>query len=80
VSTIGENEKVRFEPINKERPMDTVNVIVEIPRDSKNKYEYDQRTHDQARSTSHRLDGLPGGVRFHPDTLGVTGTPSTRWC
>ena len=24
--------------------MDTVNVIVEIPRDSKNKYEYDHET------------------------------------
>jgi len=25
--------------------MDTVNVIVEIPRDSKNKYEYDHENH-----------------------------------
>ncbi len=54
--------------------MDTVNVIVEIPRGSQNKYEYDHNTH------SIMLDrhlvvsmGYPAEYGFIPDTLGGDG-------
>jgi inorganic pyrophosphatase len=56
--------------------MDTVNVIVEIPRDSRNKYEYDHETN------SIKLDrhlivamGYPAEYGFIPDTLGGDGDP-----
>jgi inorganic pyrophosphatase len=53
-----------------------VNVIVEIPRDSRNKYEYDHETN------SIKLDrhlivamGYPAEYGFIPDTLGGDGDP-----
>jgi inorganic pyrophosphatase len=56
--------------------MDTVNVIVEIPRDSRNKYEFDHKTN------SIMLDrhlivamGYPAEYGFIPDTLGGDGDP-----
>ncbi len=56
--------------------MDTVNVIVEIPRFSQNKYEYDHDTH------AIKLDrhlvvamGYPAEYGFIPDTLGGDGDP-----
>jgi inorganic pyrophosphatase len=56
--------------------MDTVKVIVEIPRDSRNKYEYDHETN------SIKLDrhlivsmGYPAEYGFIPDTLGGDGDP-----
>jgi inorganic pyrophosphatase len=56
--------------------MDTVNVIVEIPRFSQNKYEYDHDTH------TIKLDrhlvvamGYPAEYGFIPDTLGGDGDP-----
>src|SRR5580693_8039224 len=51
--------------------MDTVNVIVEIPRDSKNKYEYDHENHTI--KLDHHLIvsmGYPAEYGFIPDTLG----------
>jgi len=61
--------------------MDTVNVIVEIPRDSKNKYEYDHENHT-IKLDRHLIVsmGYPAEYGFIPDTLGGDGTPSTRWC
>jgi len=60
--------------------MDTVNVIVEIPRDSKNKYEYDHENHtikldrhlivSMATRRSTVSSPIPRG----------DGDPSTRWC
>ncbi len=56
--------------------METVNVIVEIPRDSRNKYEFDHETN------SIKLDrhltvamGYPAEYGFIPDTLGGDGDP-----
>ena len=56
--------------------MDTVNVIIEIPRDSHNKYEYDHENH------TIKLDrhlvvsmGYPAEYGFIPDTLGGDGDP-----
>lgn len=56
--------------------MDTVNVIVEIPRGCQNKYEYDHETH------TIKLDrhlvvsmGYPAEYGFIPDTLGGDGDP-----
>jgi inorganic pyrophosphatase len=54
--------------------MDTVNVIVEIPRDSHNKYEYDHKTHaimlDRHLVVSM---GYPAEYGFIADTLGGDG-------
>ena len=56
--------------------MSDVNVIVEIPRGSQNKYEYDHDTHTM------KLDrhlvvsmGYPAEYGFIPDTLGGDGDP-----
>ncbi len=56
--------------------MDSVNVIVEIPRGGQNKYEYDHETH------TIKLDrhlvvsmGYPAEYGFVPDTLGGDGDP-----
>ena len=56
--------------------MDSVNVIVEIPRFSQNKYEYDHENH------TIKLDrhlnvamGYPAEYGFIPDTLGGDGDP-----
>ena len=56
--------------------MDTVNVIVEIPRDSKNKYEYDHENH-VIKLDRHLLVsmGYPAEYGFIPDTLGGDGDP-----
>ena len=59
--------------------MDTVNVIVEIPRFSQNKYEYDHEN-DTIKLDRHLLVamGYPAEYGFIPDTLGGDGDPSTR--
>ena len=56
--------------------MDTVNVIVEIPRFSQNKYEYDHDTH-AIRLDRHLIVamGYPAEYGFIPDTLGGDGDP-----
>jgi inorganic pyrophosphatase len=56
--------------------MDTVNVIVEIPRFSQNKYEYDHDTHT-IKLDRHLLVamGYPAEYGFIPDTLGGDGDP-----
>lgn len=56
--------------------MDTVNVIVEIPRGSANKYEYDHETH-QIKLDRHLTVamGYPAEYGFIPDTLGGDGDP-----
>ena len=56
--------------------MDTVNVIVEIPRFSQNKYEYDHET-DTIKLDRHLLVamGYPAEYGFIPDTLGGDGDP-----
>src|ERR1700731_1745086 len=56
--------------------MNTVNVIVEIPRDSKNKYEYDHES-DTIKLDRHLLVsmGYPAEYGFIPDTLGGDGDP-----
>jgi len=56
--------------------MDTVNVIVEIPRFSQNKYEYDHDTHE-IKLDRHLLVamGYPAEYGFIPDTLGGDGDP-----
>ncbi len=56
--------------------MDTVNVIVEIPRFSQNKYEYDHETHS-IKLDRHLLVsmGYPAEYGFIPDTLGGDGDP-----
>ncbi len=56
--------------------MDTVNVIVEIPRDSKNKYEYDHENHT-IKLDRHLIVsmGYPAEYGFIPDTLGGDGDP-----
>jgi inorganic pyrophosphatase len=59
--------------------MDTVNVIVEIPRDSRNKYEYDHETN------SIKLDrhlivarAIPRNMDSFPTHSAATATPSTH--
>jgi len=56
--------------------MDTVNIIVEIPRGSQNKYEYDHETEtiflDRHLVVSM---GYPAEYGFIPDTLGGDGDP-----
>jgi inorganic pyrophosphatase len=56
--------------------MDTVNVIVEIPRFSQNKYEYDHET-DTIKLDRHLLVamGYPAEYGFIPNTLGGDGDP-----
>ena len=56
--------------------MDTVNVIIEIPRDSRNKYEYDHEN-DTIKLDRHLLVsmGYPAEYGFIPDTLGGDGDP-----
>jgi inorganic pyrophosphatase len=56
--------------------MDTVNVIVEIPRDSHNKYEFDHET-NQIKLDRHLVVsmGYPAEYGFIPDTLGGDGDP-----
>ncbi len=58
----------------------TIEVIVEIPRGSRNKYEYDHERHVM------RLDRrlfsatfYPADYGFVPDTLAEDGDPSTSW-
>jgi len=61
--------------------MDTVNASWKYPR-QQNKYETPREPHDQARSTSHRLDGT--AEYFHPryprgeDPLDAAGVDDTR--
>ncbi len=56
--------------------MDTVNVIVEIPRDSRNKYEYDHENHT-IKLDRHLIVsmGYPAEYGFIADTLGGDGDP-----
>jgi inorganic pyrophosphatase len=56
--------------------METVSVIVEIPRDSRNKYEYDHKTHT-IMLDRHLLVamGYPAEYGFVPDTLAGDGDP-----
>jgi inorganic pyrophosphatase len=56
--------------------MDSVNVIVEIPRFSQNKYEYDHETH-AIKLDRHLIVamGYPAEYGFIPDTLGGDGDP-----
>jgi inorganic pyrophosphatase len=56
--------------------MDTVNVIIEIPRGSQNKYEYDHKT-NTIKLDRHLLVsmGYPAEYGFIPDTLGGDGDP-----
>ncbi len=56
--------------------MDTVNVVVEIPAGSPNKYEYDHETH-QMKLDRHLIVsmGYPAEYGFIPDTLGGDGDP-----
>lgn len=56
--------------------MDTVNVIIEIPRDSHNKYEYDHESH-LIKLDRHLVVsmGYPAEYGFIPDTLGGDGDP-----
>jgi inorganic pyrophosphatase len=56
--------------------MDTVNVIVEIPRGSQNKYEYDHENHT-IKLDRHLIVsmGYPAEYGFIPDTLGGDGDP-----
>ncbi len=56
--------------------MDTINVIIEIPRDSKNKYEYDHKTHTIMLDRHLNVSmGYPAEYGFIPDTLGGDGDP-----
>jgi inorganic pyrophosphatase len=56
--------------------LDTVNVIVEIPRDSRNKYEYDHENHT-IKLDRHLIVsmGYPAEYGFIADTLGGDGDP-----
>ncbi len=56
--------------------MDSVNVVIEIPRGSQNKYEYDH-DHHTIKLDRHLLVsmGYPAEYGFIPDTLGGDGDP-----
>ena len=56
--------------------MDKVNVIVEIPRDSQNKYEYDHENHT-IKLDRHLIVSMvyPAEYGFIPDTLAGDGDP-----
>ncbi|MGD0055796.1 MAG: inorganic diphosphatase [Acidimicrobiales bacterium] len=56
--------------------MDTVNVIIEIPRGSQNKYEYDHENHT-IKLDRHLIVsmGYPAEYGFIADTLGGDGDP-----
>jgi inorganic pyrophosphatase len=60
----------------KELCMDSVNVIVEIPRGSQNKYEFDHQT-NMIKLDRHLIVamGYPAEYGFIPDTLGGDGDP-----
>jgi len=62
---------------NKEsKDMDTVNVIVEIPRGSQNKYEFDHETNTIMLDRHLIVSmGYPAEYGFIPDTLGGDGDP-----
>jgi len=56
--------------------MEKVNVIVEIPRDSQNKYEYDHETNTIMLDRHLIVSmGYPAEYGFIPDTLGGDGDP-----
>ena len=60
-----------------EEPLvEAVNVVVEIPRGSQNKYEYDHHTHT-VKLDRHLLASMvyPAEYGFIPDTLGGDGDP-----
>ena len=56
--------------------MDSVNVVIEIPRGSQNKYEYDHENHT-IKLDRHLIVsmGYPAEYGFIPDTLGGDGDP-----
>ena len=56
--------------------MDSVNVVIEIPRGSQNKYEYDHEN-DTIKLDRHLIVsmGYPAEYGFIPDTLGGDGDP-----
>jgi len=56
--------------------MDAIDVVVEIPRGSQNKYEYDHELH-QIRLDRHLIVAMtyPAEYGFVPDTLGGDGDP-----
>ena len=56
--------------------MDSVNVVIEIPRWSQNKYEYDHENHT-IKLDRHLIVsmGYPAEYGFIPDTLGGDGDP-----
>jgi len=56
--------------------MDPIDVIIEIPRGSQNKYEYDHKTH-QIKLDRHLIVAMvyPAEYGFFPDTLGGDGDP-----
>lgn len=56
--------------------METVDVVIEIPRGSQNKYEYDHETH-AIKLDRHLIVsmGYPAEYGFIPDTLGGDGDP-----
>jgi inorganic pyrophosphatase len=58
------------------RSMEKVKVIVEIPRDSQNKYEYDHETNTIMLDRHLIVSmGYPAEYGFIPDTLGGDGDP-----
>ena len=59
-----------------ERQPDEINVVVEIPEKSRNKYEYD-KTHDIFRldRALHSAIHYPGDYGFAPQTLALDGDP-----
>jgi len=61
--------------------MDTINVIIEIPRGSQNKYEYDHENHT-IKLDRHLIVsmGYPAEYGFIPRPWAVTATRWTRWC
>jgi inorganic pyrophosphatase len=66
----------RVPPRGKERNMETVNVIVEIPRGSQNKYEYDHVNHTIMLDRHLLVSmGYPAEYGFIADTLGGDGDP-----
>jgi inorganic pyrophosphatase len=69
-------QRVARRLLKKAGTMDTINVIIEIPRGSQNKYEYDHESHT-IKLDRHLIVsmGYPAEYGFIPDTLGGDGDP-----
>lgn len=77
MSKIIRKEKIqKFRPVNITKPVHTINVMIEIPKGSRNKYEYDiKRKVLKFDRMLFSAVHYPSDYGFIPDTLALDGDP-----